>query len=147
METETFRKVNSGTNEFPFYQIMNGDVEFCATNSSENADRILKLCKDIEDHSPIDTPFGPKGKPLRAEEIKSEYREALKVLDAEFSRTAQTLSYPQKIHVLIAMCELTSSGKDSREEIVKDFVDFLSDEGYDVPVHRSVIEKYLNHKR
>ena len=34
-------------------------------------------------------------------------------------------------------------GKDSREEIVKDFVDFLSDEGYDVPVHRSVIEKYL----
>lgn len=36
--------VNSGTKEFPFYQIMDGKNEFCATDNIENAEKIVKLC-------------------------------------------------------------------------------------------------------
>ena len=36
--------VNSGTKEFPFYQIMDGENEFCATDSPVNAEKIVKLC-------------------------------------------------------------------------------------------------------
>ena len=36
--------VNSGTKEFPFYQIMDGENEFCATDNIENAEKIVKLC-------------------------------------------------------------------------------------------------------
>lgn len=35
--------VNSGTKKFPFYQIMDGENEFCATSSIENAEKIVKI--------------------------------------------------------------------------------------------------------
>jgi hypothetical protein len=34
---------NSGTKEFPFYQILIGKVEFCATNSINNANMIIEM--------------------------------------------------------------------------------------------------------
>jgi hypothetical protein len=36
--------VNSGTEEFPFYQIMEGNVELCACDNINKAERIVKLC-------------------------------------------------------------------------------------------------------
>jgi hypothetical protein len=35
--------VNSGTKEFPFYQVMKQGVEFCSTNSEDNANEIVRL--------------------------------------------------------------------------------------------------------
>ena len=32
--------INSGSEQFPFYQVMNGEDEFCATNSMEKAELI-----------------------------------------------------------------------------------------------------------
>ena len=37
--------VNSGTEEFPFYQIMEGEIELCACDDIKKAERIVKLCK------------------------------------------------------------------------------------------------------
>ena len=35
--------VNSGTEHFPYYQLMDGEAEFCATDNIENAENIVKL--------------------------------------------------------------------------------------------------------
>ena len=34
---------NKGTEKYPFYQIMIDGIEYCATYSKKNADRLLKL--------------------------------------------------------------------------------------------------------
>ena len=36
--------VNSGTKEFPFYQLMDGENELCATDNLVNSEKIVKLC-------------------------------------------------------------------------------------------------------
>ena len=40
---------NTGTKQFPFYQIMDGNNEFCATNNFENAERIVKSLATFDD--------------------------------------------------------------------------------------------------
>lgn len=44
--------VNSGTYEFPFYQIMIGEDEFCATSSITDAEMILKWMKQSDQKEP-----------------------------------------------------------------------------------------------
>jgi hypothetical protein len=42
MKREELKIKNSGTKEYPYYLVMIGNVEFCATNSEDNAKRIVE---------------------------------------------------------------------------------------------------------